>query len=1807
MRTQVSWSLALMALVMSGSLITGCKSSKHGRMLADGGYEEDGGDGPEPDGGDTPGGSGFTLSKTSGLRTEEGGATDTFTIALKSKPTADVTLRVSSSDEGEGKVSPTTLVFTTTDWSAPKTITVTGQQDEEQDGEQAFSVVFAAAESTDSAYAGKKPGDVSAVNVDDDTAGVSLLGAASLFTSEPNVSTTYRLKLNTKPTANVALALTSSDTGEVTVAPGTVTFTADNWNAEQTVTLTGVDDPDLDGAVTVKIASAVTSTDARYMGLSVPEVSVINKDNETAGFFVVPTSGLRVFEDNRRGDSFTVALNTKPTANVTIPVSSSKVGEATATPSTLTFTPDNWAAPQSVSVVGVDDMAADGDQVFNIVLGVATSQDVRYQGSDPADVAGVNVDDESAGFSVANLDLTAKEGGKTGSFTLELNGKPTADVTVAVSSLTTAQATVSPASLTFTVANYRSPQKVTVTAVDDTVADGSQQVTVDLGAAVSADARYSTKKPDNVVVTVEDNDSAGLDVVPVDLTTDETGGKGSITVALAKKPTATVTVPVSSSDEGEITVSPKTLTFTVDNWRSAQTVTLTGVTDDLIDGNQNATITVGPSASADATYVGKTQTLVATNVDKDTAGAVIEPATPLVTDESGNAPATFKVKLTKQPTANVKVKLTVSKPEEATISVAELTFKPDDFASPQSVVVNGLSDMGVADGDQPFLVSFDPAESTDINYNGLVIRSVLATNVDLDSPGILTSFDPLTPANPNEVGGTKTFNVRLKSKPTAPVTLQFASSNQSEGQVLTTQIVIPVDQWQGSNPITVKGQDDLFDDGDQPFQVTIVSASTDPKYAGLQAAVDFLNEDDDQAGFSITYDQVLYPTPLTTGEDNSSTKFYVALRARPMADVVIPLTSTKPTEGTVIPAALTFTRDDWNSPHEVTVTGVGDLKADGDAIYYVNFGQATGDAVYAALTPNAPIELTNFDTDSAGIFVSHSGVSTTEDGAQLPATTISIRLRVAPTGNVTIPLSVSDVSEAALNAGSVTFTTANFASPQTVTVTGLNDDVADGNIAYQVVFGPAQSNDVAYAGRVVAALPYINYDNDTAGIAIVPDPSLGTLVTTEGDPTTTSFGVRLLSEPVGTVTVTVTASNNATGEVTFGPSTMTFTAANYANAGAPHEVTIASVDDLVADGPQTYTLQVAVTSAPDDENYRNLPPPAAVNGRNDDDDSVGIRLRNPPVVLNTNEGQATDTFQVRLNSRPTAPVTLSVVSSATSEAEVLTSSVTFNTAASGTGSFAEYQTVTVRGVNDDFADGNAPFTITVTADPAGMDAKYAALAPVVIPGTNDDDDSPGVRIFDANRVELFSPYSLPDLLENGSNPFTFYVSLSSKPFNAVSIPIASSDLGEVTIDTAELLFDGDNWATLHPVNAVGINDAIDDGNANSSIVLATPISQDVGYANALLGKSLAVQTIDDDSAGIIVSTPSSTVTYEEGTTATFTVKLNSEPTEDVIIDLASSDTSEGTVSPAVLTFTAGNWAAAQTVTVTSVNDHTDDGTTSYDVILTTRASTELSYNARAVPASPLGFSSLEVSTSCATLQATVRTVGGTQLPSGTYTLDPDSLAGPIARFTAYCDMATVSDGITGGWTLLSWTGDSESLGGVPYPGVDYVDPSAVPAMTIRASAVPAGAVDALFDLSSELAQAQAITATGLGAVTQFDDLSVYESVGAFKYGSLANLTIAAPAGCSGLTVGTYTTIKDPDNAALNNGVQVFLNQGLHYADDAALSNFSSGQQYVWSVGNRTAYCALNGTPPASFVGTWQDAQYGPRYQNTAGAYSVWVR
>src|SRR5262249_3243356 len=161
-------------------------------------------------------------------------------------PTDDVTIGLGSSDTTEGTVSPASLVFTAADWNIPRTVTITGVDDSVQDGSIVYTIVTAPAVSTDPGHNNRDAPEDSVTKLDNDTAGITVTPTSGLITSEGGQAATFTIVLNSQPTADVMIGLSSSDTTEGTVSPPSLTFTAANWNVPQTVTVTGVEDAIVD-------------------------------------------------------------------------------------------------------------------------------------------------------------------------------------------------------------------------------------------------------------------------------------------------------------------------------------------------------------------------------------------------------------------------------------------------------------------------------------------------------------------------------------------------------------------------------------------------------------------------------------------------------------------------------------------------------------------------------------------------------------------------------------------------------------------------------------------------------------------------------------------------------------------------------------------------------------------------------------------------------------------------------------------------------------------------------------------------------------------------------------------------------------------------------------------------------------------------------------------------------------------------------------------------------------------------------------------------------------------------------------------------------------------------------------------------------------------------------------------------------------------------------------------------------------------------------------------------------------------------
>ncbi len=174
---------------------------------------------------------------------------------------------------------------------------------------------------------------------------------------------------------------------------------------------------------------------------------IIVRGDGSLGFFLTPISvtpdpGITATPDSNRvtteaggSAAFTVQLNTAPGGSVTVGVMSLDESEGLAAVSSLTFDDTNWDLPQDVTVSGVDDSEADGDQEYFIELAVSDAPvGSDYENVAPVLVGVTNQDDEVSAATLSVDGDTIVEGDKRndtpGQFTVTLSGTPSGTVEV---------------------------------------------------------------------------------------------------------------------------------------------------------------------------------------------------------------------------------------------------------------------------------------------------------------------------------------------------------------------------------------------------------------------------------------------------------------------------------------------------------------------------------------------------------------------------------------------------------------------------------------------------------------------------------------------------------------------------------------------------------------------------------------------------------------------------------------------------------------------------------------------------------------------------------------------------------------------------------------------------------------------------------------------------------------------------------------------------------------------------------------------------------------------------------------------------------------------------------------------------------------------------------------------------------------------------------------------------------------------------------------------------------------------------------
>ena len=1020
---------------------------------------------------------------------DEGSAVAAYSLVLDTLPDGPVTIMAVSGDSGALSVSPARLTFTATNWNSPRTVSVTGVEDDD-DRDETVSISHSV-----SGYGSVTTAvDVTATVTDDDERGVSVK-EKSVSSIEDRAAVPYALVLDTLPDGPVTIRPVSGDSGAVSVSPASLTFSPSNWNTARTVSVTALnDDDDRDEMVT--ISHSVSG----YGDLSIEAVVEVSvTDNDTPNVNVNP-----IILKSKEGEthSYMVTLITQPDGPVTITPTGDDSGALIVAPASLTFTPSNWNTARMVSVTGVQDADAN-DETVTISHRVSGYDTVTTAAAVAVSVS----DDDTPGVSVEDVTLMVAGETGSGSYTLTLDTLPNDPVTITPVSGDSGALIVSPARLTFTAANWNTAQTVSVTGVED--ADANDE-TVTVSHNVSGYGSVTTAAA--VAVTVTDDDIAGVRVTSTNVGPAE-GGMAVYALVLDTLPNTPVTIRPVSGDSGAVSVSPASLTFTPSNWDTAQMVSVTGVED---ADTRNETVTISHNVSGYAT-VTTAAGVTATVTDEDIAEVSVT-LTSVSTDE-GDA-ATYALQLATQPNGPVTITPTSGNSGAVSVSPASLTFTPSNWDTAQTMSVTGVEDADTRE--ETVTVSHSVS-----GYDSVTTAAeVTVTVMDDDTPGVRVS----PPGVGTVEGDAGTYTLELRTQPNGPVTIMAVSGDNNVVSVSPASLTFTPSNWDTAQTVSVMGVEDadttsetvtishdvsgygdaitaaevtvIVTDNDAPGvhvqpisleleegetltytvglvtlpdgAVTITPASLDSgavsvsparlifttvnwdtaQMVSVTAVQDADNNDeiviishgvsgygavnsahtvaatvvdDDAPGVSVA------PTTLPLREASSG-GYTLVLDTQPDSPVTITTASGDSDAVSVSPTSLTFTPSNWDTAQMVSVTGVEDADTTSETVTISH--NVSG---YGAVTTATAVTVSVMDTDTAAVSVSPTSVSTSEG----EAATYTLQLRTQPDGNVTITPTSGDSDAVSVSPASLTFTPSNWDTPRTVSVMGVEDTDTD--------------------------------------------------------------------------------------------------------------------------------------------------------------------------------------------------------------------------------------------------------------------------------------------------------------------------------------------------------------------------------------------------------------------------------------------------------------------------------------------------------------------------------------------------------------------------------------------------------------------------------------------------------------------------------------------------------------------------------------------------------------------------------------------
>ncbi|MFM2176838.1 MAG: hypothetical protein RL015_936 [Verrucomicrobiota bacterium] len=1333
---------------------------------------------------------------------------DNFNIVLTKLPTATVTVTITPSNtQAQLNTSlggttygaaggAVTRTFTTGNWNVAQEVRVRGNADTTAEGSfdqnPTNNTILNITANLGGYLTANPVQPVVVKHNDDDNRIIMTPSGGETLVQEGGFTDTFTVMLRVNPTSPVTVNLGSNF---VRCTPTNLVFHPTGgtpgpgetlWNAAQTVTVSALDDHLNEGRMMPLTPNAIPTVASGTGTFSGGAVTGATMTNQGAGYTVPP-----IVSFSGGGGSGAAGVPVLSADGRITGVTITAPGTGYTSAPTISFTPPFSG---NAAIVATATSANVADTGYNNYWSVTHS------------AIGVTIlDNDNAGLNIvaSGGDTTVVEGGATDTVDISLRQQPSANVTVNLTA--SGQALVSPLSLTFTSANWNTAQTVTVSAINDTSVE--TDTLTNIGVVVdSDDITYDGVKSKSIAATVIDNDFTPLNLGHSNgwTTVAEGGAVGNsndtlvrasdtFTVNLARTPTANVTVTLVT--DGQVTVSPSTLTFTSGNSGTNQTVTVTAVDDAVSESALHNSLLRFVITSTDPFFSNPRNTPMNIPVrDNDANGiALFESNGNTQPTEAGTDNIT--VVLTKAPASSVIVDLVSSNTAEATVP-ASLTFTTANWSTPQSFNVTAIGDM-INEGREVYNVSVTARNlGSDSAYAGLtgwtydgfkavnnpIINYITDNHRRNENLIIVASGGSIRSNETQPTSGntwvtegsseTDSVDIFLASPPAFPVTVTLDANIQMGFNQST--FYFDSSNWNVPQTVVISAIDDTFNDvalaaaGNTAYnqaQNIQFRCLGDPTYLGTNPthSVNIL----DNEGPAVTISQTGGIT--STVEAGTTDTYSIVLNNAPNGNVVVTAT---PGTGTTLNDAITgaksftFNATNWNVPQIVTVFATQDTSVEGahqvNITHAINVALTTDTTGYAAnnagtSTLSLQTVVNNITDDDNRIIVGYTGLETRvhEDGSK--SDTYSIVLRSAPSGTNTVTITPSVAGGFALNGlaispATLVFNSGNFSTPQFFTLTGVNNSIDAERARTVTISHTSASGDANFNAQSIHQVAVSQLSTETPRIIFVGSPNL------HENGNTGTYTVALNRAPTADVIVTATANAQLEiappvpvgGTLVYGPNvTLTFTPANWMN----HQtVTVRAIDDAQVESFIHYSGEVTHTSSSADTTFNNVSPLYKVLPLITDNEYPAVRIIPTDGSTLITESGTADTYSIVLSQAPTADVTVSITPDA--QSTVSSTNVTFTS-----GNWSVPQTITVSAVNDGTTEGNHSSTIThgnaVSTDPA-----FSGLPTPVITASITDNDGPQVQIVESSGSTAVT--------EAGAND-TFTIALSQAPSANVTV------------------------------------------------------------------------------------------------------------------------------------------------------------------------------------------------------------------------------------------------------------------------------------------------------------------------------------------------------------------------------------------------------------------------------------------------------